>query len=231
MRCWICGGEGNTGEHLIKASDLKSHFKEISEIHPVYYHTSVKKNVEIKSLKSSKLKSDALICGRCNSNLSQPYDKAWERMSSYLRNNWGNALKKKVVPLKDVFPKNIDDSMLDVQLFFVKLFGCRIIEHEIPIDTKSFSNSFLKRSAHKNIFISIGQIRSRENIKVAGMTPIQAINFNNVPVFASWIYIVDELAVHIIYDTNRLNKKLLRQCWTPKNHGHKLHILEFKHSN
>ncbi len=227
MECWICSSEGNTGEHLIKASDLKSHFKEISESHPVYHHTDAKKNVRIKSVKSNKLKSDALICAHCNNNLSQPYDKAWERLSGYLRNNWEKVLTQRIIPLKDIFPGEIEQSMLYIQLFFVKLFGCRIIEHEVPIEIKSFSRAFLGNEMHKNIFISFGQRRGKKNIKIAGMTPINTVNFDNIPVFASWFYIIDELAVNIIYDTRKINKKLLRECWTPSNHGNKLRIIKY----
>ncbi len=227
MKCWICGSEGNTGEHLIKASDLKGYFGVINEDLPVFYHTNEKKNVKIKSIKSNKFKSNALICAKCNNNLSQPYDKAWERLSNYLRENWIEVSRQKVVPLKNVFLKDIDDSMRDVQLFFVKLFGCRIVEHGIPIDIKSFSTSFLKRDIHSDIFISIGRMRSGENVDVVSMSDIQAVNVGNTVVCARWIYLIGELAVEVVYDTNRLNKKMLRRCWTPKNHGCKLHIHKF----
>ena len=227
MECWICGSEGNTGEHLIKASDLRSHFKDISEEYPVYHHSDDKKNVKIKSIKSKKLKSDALICANCNNNLSQPYDKAWETLSGYLRENWKKSLNQGTIPLNEIFPGEIEQSMLNIQLFFVKLFGCRIIEYEIPIDIKSFSKSFLQKEMHKNIFISIGQRRGKKNIKVAGMTPIYSVNFDGIPIQANWFYIIDELAVNIIYDTQRKNKKLLRKCWTPRNHGNKLFIHKY----
>jgi hypothetical protein len=221
MECWICGNEGKTGEHLIKASDLKSYFGEISESRPVYHHSDEKRNVKIKSIKSDKLKSDALICANCNNNLSQPYDRAWEKLSSYLRKNWKKALIQEDVPLKEIFQDEIEHSMLNVQLFFVKLFGCRIIENKIPIDIKMFSQAFLNRKTHKNIFIYIEKWKSNKNV---GMSEINALTFDNIPIFAHWLYIIDELVVNIIYDTKRINKKLLRKCWTPKNHGNKLQI-------
>lgn len=85
MKCWICGQEGNTGEHLIKESDLRSYFGDISQKCPIFFHTKDKRNIPVGSLKSKRFKSDALICNRCNSALTQPYDRAWETLSIYLR--------------------------------------------------------------------------------------------------------------------------------------------------
>ena len=228
MKCWICGGDGTTGEHLIKASDLKSHFKVISQEKPVYHNTFEKKNTLVKSVKSDKLKSDALICPNCNNNLSQPYDRSWETLSNYLRANWSKSVNAGVIPLNEVFKNNIEESMLNVHLLFVKIFGCRIIENEVPININRFSQAFLKKEAHKNIYLSFEQRLGEENIKIAGMTPIYSANINNTSIFATWYYIIDRLAVNVIYDSRKAHKKLLRKCWTPNNHGNKLHIYNNK---
>lgn len=62
MKCWICGEKGDSGEHLIKASDIKSLFGEITQKNPVNLHTEDKKNKSVGSSKSDKFKSSALIC-------------------------------------------------------------------------------------------------------------------------------------------------------------------------
>lgn len=36
MNCWICGNKGDSGEHLIKASDIKGMFSDISQSNPIY---------------------------------------------------------------------------------------------------------------------------------------------------------------------------------------------------
>ncbi len=59
MKCWICGEEAKTGEHLTKASDLKSQFGDVSQKKPLYMHTEGKVNVKINSIKkSSDIKSN-----------------------------------------------------------------------------------------------------------------------------------------------------------------------------
>ena len=215
MKCWICGNEGNTGEHLLKVSDLKSHFGHVSQKKPIFYHTEGKKNVPIGSIKGKKLKSKALICNNCNSNLTQPYDKAWEKLSAYLRANWAELSKTRKLNLSKVFPGSSRKSLLDVHLYFVKLFGCRIIEHSIPIDISEFSNALQKRITHRAIFISIGNRPGEVKHKYAGVTPIESVNEGDRSVFATWLYIIDPIAVNIIYSTVPDNEKVLHNSWHP----------------
>jgi len=140
MKCWICGQEGNTGEHMIKASDLRSYFGNISQKNPIFFHTKEKKNIPVGSLKSKRFKFDSLICNNCNSSLTQPYDQAWEQLSAYLRSNWPDLLKSRKVNLTKIFPGSVHRSMLFVHLYFLKIFGCKIVESGAPIDTVSFSD-------------------------------------------------------------------------------------------
>jgi hypothetical protein len=39
MRCWICSDEADSAEHLIKASDLRALFGNVSQKNPIYFHT------------------------------------------------------------------------------------------------------------------------------------------------------------------------------------------------
>jgi len=122
MNCWICGDTANTGEHRVKASDLKAYFGHVSQQKPIYTHTDQKKNIPIKSIKASRLKSGGRICNKCNSSLTQPYDKAWERLSQYLQANWQKLQKAQQINLTKVFPGAVRRSLLGIHLFFVKIF-------------------------------------------------------------------------------------------------------------
>jgi len=52
-----------TGEHTMKASDLKSEFGSVTQKTPLFLNSSLKKNVKINSIKKSRdIKSDALLC-------------------------------------------------------------------------------------------------------------------------------------------------------------------------
>ena len=199
MKCWICGQEGNTGEHMIKASDLRSYFGDISQKSPIFFHTSDKRNIPVGTLKSKRFKFDVLICNKCNSALTQPYDRSWESLSVYLRSNWPDILKSRKINLEKAFPGRVHRSMLFVHLFFVKLFGCKIVESKAPIDTGSLSEALLKKKAHKDIFIAFGPRPGKVDYKYAGLTPIHSMDIDGVSAFATWLYMIDKLAVNVIY--------------------------------
>jgi len=227
MKCWICGNKGNTGEHLLKASDLKSHFGHVSQKKPLYFHTDRKKNIPLGSIKGKRLKSKALICNSCNSNLTQPYDKAWEKLSAYLRTNWTALNKTKKLDLSKIFPGSSKKSLLDVHLYFVKLFGCRIIENNIPIDINGFSKALQNRIAHPDIYISIGNRPGVINHKYAGVTPIESVNEGDRSVFATWLYMIDNIAVNILYSTVPGNEIALHNTWHPSMSSKILKLTKF----
>ena len=96
MKCWICGNEGDSGEHLVKASDIRNYFGNISIDSPVYTHNDYKRNIPIRSIKSNRFKSKALICKYCNNTRTQPHDRAWESLSNYILHNYpkSNSVKR-----------------------------------------------------------------------------------------------------------------------------------------
>jgi hypothetical protein len=226
MNCWICGKKGRTGEHLVKASDLKSLFGRISQEDPVYYHTKGEKNIPVGSLKSTRLKSKALICNDCNSSLTQPYDKAWEKLSLYLRSNWTILERNGKLNLSKIFPGSTRKSFLDVHLYFVKLFGCKIIEDGVPIDISGFSHCLQQRVAHSDIYIAIGNRPGVVKHKYAAITPIESVDQGEKSVLAAWLYIVDNIAVNVIYSIIPGNEEVLRNTWHPSTANR---ILRFAH--
>lgn len=141
-RCWICGAEGNSGEHLLKASDIKLSFPDITQKKPAYYHDNRgHNNIFIQSITSKRLHSKAKICKECNNKTTQPYDIAWETLSKYLYNNSVIINKRKYFDLKKVFINDFKIQASNIQLYFVKLLGCHY--WGIP-DKKQICDSFSK---------------------------------------------------------------------------------------
>jgi hypothetical protein len=95
--------------------------------------------------------------------------------------------------------------MLNVHLFFVKLFGCQIIESElrlqnkIPIDIKSFSEAILNQRNHPNIYLSFKY--RNQTITIAENSDIHVLinKATNEAAFATWLYCTGNLVVNIIY--------------------------------
>src|SRR5687768_15532036 len=85
--CWICGQPATTGEHRFKASDLRSTFPKTSQSEPLRLNSAIIKNRRVGSVRSDILKFPNSLCHDCNTTRTQPYDRAWELLSSELRNN------------------------------------------------------------------------------------------------------------------------------------------------
>ena len=148
MKCWICGSPADSREHMVKASDIKSRFGIASGSKPLFMHSRERKNQRIRGLKSNNLKSNTPICAKCNNERTQPYDIAWEKLSAYLCSRPQPLKYGDKINLKKVFPGSVRSSMRDVQLFFVKGFGFKIVEGNAPIDIRPFSEALLNRQAH-----------------------------------------------------------------------------------
>lgn len=231
MNCWICGKEGTTGEHRIKASDLRTFFGQVSQKTPIYFHTSVKKNIPLGSIKAERLKSTAKICNNCNNAITQPYDKAWEKLSTYLRENFPRISTTKKIDMTKVFPGASGQSLLNVQLYFVKLFGGLIVEHNVPIDIKSFAYAIQTQTAHKNIYLGFGPRLDVVKHKFVGVTPINAVNNDRETVFASWFYVVGDIAVDVIYSAQNEYMHVVRNSWHPSQSGKILRFTASAHQS
>ncbi len=219
MKCWICGNEATTGEHKTKASDLRALYGSVSQKNPLFLHTDQRRNQKVGSVKANKFKFDALICSHCNNARTAPYDKAWEQLSKFLRDKKPTIKKDDVISLHKIFPGAVSKSMLFVHLFFVKLFGCAIVEHKVPIDISPFSEAILQKKSHPKVFISFG---SSSNMGT-GLTDIHADNIQGRCAYATWFYLVEPVAVNIIFAEPSENRKGLIPAWHPSTISKRIH--------
>jgi hypothetical protein len=66
-KCWICGiNDANSGEHLIKKSDLRDVMGKPTEAAPFYFHKPGLQAKAVGSLNADILKSSAPMCAHCN---------------------------------------------------------------------------------------------------------------------------------------------------------------------
>ena len=214
MKCWICGDSADTGEHLIKASDMRTIFGHIRQNRPVFMHSAFRRNVLVKGINVDLLKSGARICQRCNNERTQPYDQAWQILSAYLRSTSHLKVGNRI-NLSNIFPGVVHKSMLHVHLYFVKRFGCLIAENLIPIDVGSLSSSILNRMAHPRIFLAVSQHTNGNTSGLAGYSDLGAARLDDRVVFAVWHYILDRFSVRIIYAEPTEHRKGLIDSWHP----------------
>ena len=219
MNCWICGANANSGEHIIKASDLGSYFGEITQANPVFLHTDAKRNTRVGSKKSKFLHSKAPICTQCNNVRTQPYDVAWEKLAKYLLDNWKRIIIEKKFNLKKVFPGKANANAINIHLYFAKLFGFKIVEGNIPIEIGKFANAIL----NKNIVDNLSLIFGKTPIDLAGKhaiaSNVNAINKQgpngNQTEHASWCYVLGDLTVKVLYSRVPNASKYVGASWSP----------------
>lgn len=223
MECWICGAQADSREHVVKASDLKLQFGNFSQRKPLFQHGGARKNVRVGSLKSNKLKFSASLCARCNNERTQPFDRAWEKLSSRLQNARRQSPPAQRVRVKSIFPGASEKSMLYVHLYFVKLFGCRIVESGIPIDIQPFSQAILTGKPHPYLYLEFGVLNDVQG-KHAGITPIQAVNTSGQSVFATFMYSVGKVGVASIFTMVPI-RRTTGDAWHPSK---RLRVLELK---
>lgn len=141
--CWICGQPGNSREHTIKRSDLAALFGAASEDDPIYLHTPEGRNIPIYSLDDSRLKSGAKICRRCNSQLTQKHDMAWDRLSAAFRQLFGCSPLDESLDLSLVWPGNYKKQSERAHLYLTKLFADRLVDFGVPIDITDFAEAII----------------------------------------------------------------------------------------
>ena len=222
MNCWICGAEyAATREHLVKASDLKALFGKPSKDKPLFFNASNQqsrsrcRDVKVGSLKSDTLKFAYRICLTCNSKRTQPYDYAWEHGSRELRSAVPRLLEEGSFRANWLFPYDTRRCMLQMHLYFTKLFGCLLVEGNIPIDVAPIAKALTEGRSHPHIYLAFGYFSLP--VVAAGGSDVDTYidQLNGQVAFASWLYHVSDLAVKVMYARPGEQHEGLKAAWHP----------------
>lgn len=110
------------------------------------------------------------VCSHCNNAGTQAYDEAWRHLSSYLHANWREITARGSFDLSKVFDAEIATQAIRVQLHFVKVLGCKLLEDGIGVDLGSFAKALMAGTAHPEVtllvtssFVATGQLLSYES--------------------------------------------------------------------
>jgi len=223
--CWICDSPANTGEHLTKASDLKLFFPHVTQENPVYLHNHKRSNQLVRSRKSKLLKSGALICNRCNSSLTQPYDFAWERLSKFIFENKQSIVCSRRIRLKKLFHGCSVRSSIFIQLYFIKIFGCLIYETTHKELLGGFSHCLIHGVAHDDVELFFYYTDDWFSV---GMSDLE-VTYDNVHDCvgrAHWIYSVGNFSVKVRYLHPKSRHLERRSGWHPTGNSGFLRVVE-----
>ena len=217
MKCWICGDTADSREHFAKASDLRDYFGRIED-EPVYKHTDTSLNDRIHSTKSNKLTFKTRLCRKCNNELTQPYDCAWAILSKYLQTNWPIIVKNKHFFWSKVFDNDTQTHALRVHLYFVKLFGCRILEERVPFNIGGFSEALLSGRPHANVFLTFANAPDIEikDDRLGFFSKIQFGNYHSLlPDIGAWTYMFYPVSVRVSYLSRASPPEYRSRAWHP----------------
>jgi len=155
VKCWICGNDANSREHTIKASDLRLfHGRAVTPDKPIHLYSGQNPHRMVGSVKSKQFKTSKILCSRCNDTVTAPNDEAWRKLSTWLYQNWKTIEKSRRVKLHKVFPGAVGKEAIQFHLYFVKLFGCIIVDNGIPIDISQFSAAIRNKAPHPTLYLS-----------------------------------------------------------------------------
>jgi hypothetical protein len=255
--CWICNrNEANSGEHKTKRSDLLAILGKPTQEAPFYYHDLHRMGRPVKSLDAKILKSPVRICTDCNTTRTQPHDRAWERMSDWLRTcqqpvkvgGFTCDMRQQSVkvggfvrgtrqqPLKvgglvrgnRIFAYDTRKKMTNVQLFFLKLFGCMLCEaeangHKLPIDIAPFSKAIMSGRPHPEVYLQFGKCDG-----TIGRTNLHCWTIQDGSVLAGWLYELDSIAVSVMFaQAGRWEPS--REVWHPFTGSNRFRIADFQY--
>jgi hypothetical protein len=214
--CWICNcNEANSGEHKTKRSDLAAVLGSPSQDRPFYFHDLERHNKPVKSLDAKILKAPIRICHECNTARTQPHDRAWEYMSDQLRSR--RLVIGRWVRANRIFRHDTRRRMIDVHLFFLKLFGCMLCEakangHDVPIDIAPFSEAIMTGRPHPEVHLQFGRHDSS-----VGRSNLHCWKTEHGSVLAGWLYELDSIAVSVLFaQAGRWEHR--PDLWHPKSH-------------
>lgn len=216
--CWICGGgAAETREHRAKASDLRSLFGDPTQAHPLYFHTDKRRNFRAASLKADVLKFSHRICVHCNSARTQPHDRAWAVFSETLRARRPPIVAGDVLRLNRIFPYDTKREMRHVHLYFVKAFGCQIVEGNIAIDIALFSRAILQDRPHPNLYLAFAPTpKGSDDPVIAGGSDVHVAMLARQCASATWFDEVGNLSVNVMYAIEGERRSGLTHAWHPR---------------
>ena len=120
--------------------------------------------------------------------------------------------------------------MLNVHLFFVKLFGCMLAEakangFDVPIEISPFSTAIMSDRPHAEVHLQFGRddgIIGRSNLHCWKTNPDRSV-------LTAWLYELDRIAVSVMYvQAGRFEHR--RDLWHPRTSSKRFQIANFMYS-
>lgn len=115
--------------------------------------------------------------------------------------------------------------MLDLHLYWVKIFGCAVAEGGIPVDLVPLADSILLGRANPNIYLSFGWMHNP--VEMAGASNVEVALLAGKCAFATRFHNIGNLAVNLMYAIPGERRDGLIGAWNPRQGSKRLPLKVF----
>lgn len=135
-RCWWCGDLATTQEHRIKHSTLRRVARdETGRADPAnVFKKSADYEGTLRSLsKGSQVKWHKNMCASCNNARSQPFDRAYDVMDSFIIEHADQMMRWRRLTWMDVYGSEWEEAAGNLGRYFGKQVACMLASQRLPI--------------------------------------------------------------------------------------------------
>jgi len=133
--CWVCSSrKGLTAEHKFKASDLRTSFGSEEMLGLLGHDPEIESyERELQSPRSKFAKFRASICAECNNARTQKHDRAYDELSTRLRQLMKESREPFEVSREEPWCNGLNPTTISSLRYFGKHLGCIAAEIGMPI--------------------------------------------------------------------------------------------------
>lgn len=168
--CPMCGTIADSREHKFKRSDL---FRLIGASSPGQGVFVGQRGFQPLQGPGSKLmKFGKVLCQDCNTTRSQPYDRAYERLSSWLAKEDEKFLSRSEIDFEEIYGKTFEAEVSNLLRYFVKHLACRIVDEDFDVPTQ------LRKIFNEDTDVTSFAVSFAVNVTWAGLPGAGAVLVN-----------------------------------------------------
>lgn len=133
-RCWICGKQADSREHRLKKRDLvRAYGRGPYRGGTAPVHVRNGRQTPVQGPGADAVKYAPSLCATCNGAVTQPYDRAYDDLVSWVLDNEAEVLASRVIDFEAVYGLRWRERQRNLYKYFAKSFGCRLVDADITV--------------------------------------------------------------------------------------------------
>jgi hypothetical protein len=170
-RCWICGSAATSAEHRFKKSDVVRAYGRgpyTGDDDPLHFRNSEPKPIVLQGPNACSLKYSPSLCHRCNTTVTQPFDRAYDLLMEWLTTHGTQVLQRRFINFAEIYGDQFEGPQRNLFKYFAKSFGCRLVEsgYRVPSDIIDlFDLSYFKTGLCLTFAVNENILELSSNIK------------------------------------------------------------------